>query len=67
MDRDEMMNNLSIQGQDARSDFNDGLDDPGWFGWHVKGDVLSVSFEPVTDVGNAGPAQIARWKLVPID
>jgi len=54
---------LSEYGEDASSDYNDGDDVMGYFGWSIDGDVLSVSYTP-----DGGPSvSAASWRLVPVE
>jgi len=71
MTSDEMLDQLSSDGENAGSDFNDGEDVNGWFGWTVVTDAdgvpnLTVIYQPITEDGGAGEAQTARWRLEPV-
>lgn len=59
----EMLTALHWHGVDAGSDFNDGLDNPGWLGWSIEDDTLTVTYQPMDDNGAAGPVQTASWRL----
>ncbi len=65
MTPDDMLVQLDEHGGYAGSDFNHG-DLNGWFGWTVRDDVLTVSFEPSEGDG-PGPKESASWRLVPIE
>lgn len=60
---EEMLGQIHWHGQDAGSDFNDGMDNPGWFGWTIDGDVLTATYQPCDDDGAAGPVQTFSWRL----
>jgi hypothetical protein len=68
MTREEMLDVLAAQGQDAEAYYNDELD--GWFGWDVEWDVdrqpvLVVRFTPHEEgVEPEGSRPVAyRWRL----
>ena len=67
MTRDQMLDLLHEHGEDAGSDYNDGDEVEGWFGWKVNGEILTVKYQPCTDDGRAGAAQMASWRLVPVE
>lgn len=59
MTPDEMLDELKDAGDDASSDFNDGLE--GWFGWNLVGTELTITFNS----GGDAPTESASWRLVP--
>ena len=62
MDRVTMLQLLNEHGEDAASNFNDGEDVMGWFGWSINDDhILTITFND--DNGNADSAQ---WRLRPL-
>lgn len=63
MTPDEMLDAVSDYGEDALSDYNDGLD--GWFGWRVssRSDTLVVTWRKANEDGSAGPAEVQTWRL----
>jgi hypothetical protein len=75
IDRERMLTLLNRQGHDAGSDFNDGEEVSGWFGWDIANIehsplVLEVTYTPTTEEGD-GPddakAVTRCWRLEPID
>jgi hypothetical protein len=66
MTGEEMLTTLDEHGADAGSDFNDGLDELGWFGWsvgHEGGDtVLTVRFT----AEDGETSEQRRWRLEPL-
>jgi hypothetical protein len=57
MEPEEMLRILSEQGSQAGSDFNDGDDVMGYFGWSIDGDVLIVTYE------SGDGSATSRWRL----
>lgn len=68
MTRDKMLRLLNEHGEDAGSDYNDGDEVHGRFGWTVtqNGDeaVLTVTYEDQNE--GAGPALSLMWHMVPM-
>lgn len=58
MTPEEMLDAVSEYGEDAASDYNDGLD--GWFGWRITGDTLVATWRKANE---DGPAQVQTWRL----
>lgn len=62
MDAVTMLQVLNEQGGEAGSDFNDGEEVMGWYGWSIDDDhILTVTYRP-----EDGQTDTARWKLVPV-
>lgn len=53
-----MLAQLDFYGGDAGSNFNDGEDVNGWFGWSITDDVLTVTLDR-----EDGETLTARWQL----
>lgn len=67
MTREQMIAQLSLHGEDAGSDFNDGVEPNGWFGWSIEGDRLTVTFTPDSeDDPDERPTVTREWQLVPV-
>lgn len=65
MNRQEMLDYLTVLGEDNSTDYDDEQD--GYFGWHVDGDRLVVNFVPTDEDGSADAiTYTATWRLVPI-
>jgi hypothetical protein len=64
---EQALETLHEHGQDANSDYNDSDEVQGWFGWTIRGDVLTVTHK-ADDDGYEDPANkvMHRWRLVPI-
>jgi hypothetical protein len=64
MDARQMLAILAEHGEDAGSDYNDGEDVDGYFGWTVEGigdaPVLVVTHRP----GDGGEVSSRRFRLV---
>lgn len=54
----EMLDILSEYGGDAASDYRDGEEHNGWFGWTVTKDVLTVKFDHPE-----GTTYVGTWDL----
>lgn len=64
MDEVTMLQVLNAYGEDAGSDFNDGEEVMGYFGWSIDDDrVLTVTYRGEDDP--ADTAFVGRWRLVP--
>jgi hypothetical protein len=62
MDEVTMLQVLNEYGEDAASDYNDGEDVMGWFGWSINDEhILTVTFRD-----EDGEPDSAQWRLVPI-
>jgi hypothetical protein len=61
-----MLRVLDDEGDNCGSDYHAGLD--GYFGWSVRGDVLTVYFRAAADDDGTDRGTIhAEWKLAPFD
>jgi len=81
IDPERMLEQLHRAGEDAGSDFHDGENMQGWFGWEVypvtgsaSGTVLShelkITYTPLTEAGDGADEERAvtrRWRLEPVD
>jgi hypothetical protein len=72
MTRKQMIEQLKLHGEDAGSDFNDGIEPNGWFGWSIEVDkfsgnpLMTVTFTPDSeDDPNERPTVERAWLLVP--
>ena len=61
MTREEMLEHLASEGENAGSDYHDGLD--GWFGFTIEHNDIAPVLRVTWESAATGEKQVERWKL----